>query len=237
LETTFADDLLVVSRHLPLTLLNPSIHPNAVEAAQAAEAAGRQGKFHEMSDLLLSDQATWSGLADPTATFEGYASDLSLNLPQFQTDMADPAVLARIQRDADDAVALGAQFTPLFYLNGALVSPNPPSLAAFESLVQQAVDDYEKPFKINLNTGQILVATPSELDFETTPVFVITVNATDETGFTESISVTINLTDQSEPASLNVEGEAAAYAAAVDELLADEESFAEDDALHCLAWP
>jgi hypothetical protein len=224
LESTFADDLLIVSRHLPLTLFDTGIHPNAVEAAQAAEAAGRQDKFHEMADLLLDNLATWGPLADPTATFEGYATDLNLDLPQFQADMVDPAVLTRIERDFDDAVALGAQFTPLFYLNGSLVTPNPPSVADFEALVQQAINDYDKPFKINLNTGQLLVATPSLIDFETNPVFLITVNATDETGFTESINVTVNLTDLSEPASLSVEGEASAFASAVDELLADGDS-------------
>lgn len=180
-----------------------------------------------MADLLLDNLSTWGGLSDPTATFEGYATSLSLDLPQFQTDMADPAVQDRIQRDFDDAVALGAQFTPLFYLNGSLVTPNPPTTGDFETLVQQAIDDYDKPFKINLNTGQLLVATPSQLDFETDPVFLITVNVTDETEFTESIIVTVNLTDLSEPASLSVEGESSAFASAVDELFANEASLSE----------
>ena len=59
LHTEFPDDLRVVYRHFPLV----SIHDKAALATQAAEAAGLQGKFWEMHDLLFENQAQWSGMA------------------------------------------------------------------------------------------------------------------------------------------------------------------------------
>lgn len=69
IKQDFADDLVVVSRHLPIT----SVHPNAARAAVASEAAAEQGMFDEMIDLLFTNQAEWAGATDPTSLFEGYS--------------------------------------------------------------------------------------------------------------------------------------------------------------------
>ena len=67
LEDDFVGQLLVVRRHLPLS----DVHANAFAAAIAAEAAGRQGKFEEMGDLLFAHQDDWATAADPQSLFEG----------------------------------------------------------------------------------------------------------------------------------------------------------------------
>ena len=118
LETTFAGDLLIVSRHLPLE----SVHPNARAAAIASEAAARQGKFEEMADQLFENQAQWSGATDPTALFETYASNIGLDLNQYRNDVADPALDARVSRDASEANGLGIFGTPTFILQGQPIS-------------------------------------------------------------------------------------------------------------------
>ena len=117
LEDAFAGELMVVQRHLPLA----SIHDNAEAAARAAEAAGRQGNFLEMGDLLFENQPEWEFESDPVPFFELYAGQLDLDLIQFRADMIDPTVDERIERDRDAAFDLGA--TASIIENSLLVYP------------------------------------------------------------------------------------------------------------------
>lgn len=103
-------------RHFPLP-----IHPSAVPAALAAEAAAQQGAFEPMHALLLERQQEWSGIEGAAATFRGYAEELALDLDAFDAAVADPATLARIQQDADAGAALGVQSTPTFFVDGERV--------------------------------------------------------------------------------------------------------------------
>ncbi|MCA9188091.1 MAG: tandem-95 repeat protein, partial [Planctomycetales bacterium] len=134
MEQTFAGELLVVRRHFPLQ----SVHPNAMEAAHVAEAAGRQGKFDEMVDLLYEKHDEWADEADPTAKFLQYAGDLGLNITQYNSDVVDPVITQRIQRDLDDITALGGTGTPTFYLQGTKIANT--SELQFNSTVQAAVN-------------------------------------------------------------------------------------------------
>jgi len=79
-------------RHFPLT----GIHPQALAAAAAAEAAARQGRFWDMHELLFHRQ---KALED--GDLRGYAAQLGLDVAAFDRDRASVAVLERIQRDAD----------------------------------------------------------------------------------------------------------------------------------------
>ena len=193
LEQDFDGELLVVRRHLPLT----QIHSQAMTAAIAAEAAGRQNQFDAMADLIFANQNDWRNLsqADAITTFESYASDMGLNLTQFQNDMADPALEQRVQRDADNAITLGASGTPSFYVNGQAVTSLPGNLSEFQSLIQTEVDAVEDTFALDRLTGQMTVADPSELDFETEPQQTLDVRVTDLDGTTEVITITVNLRD------------------------------------------
>ncbi len=128
------DELRIVYRHFPLT----QIHPNAVPSAQAAEAAGIQGKFWEMSQLLYQNQQEWSEQRDPFPTFRNYAQELGLDLDQFTSDYNSPAVLERIQAHAQSAEVLNLNGTPSFFLNGKRIQ-NPRSVDEFLRLVDSAV--------------------------------------------------------------------------------------------------
>ncbi|MEX1051771.1 MAG: thioredoxin domain-containing protein [Patescibacteria group bacterium] len=103
----------LIYRHIPLP-----IHPNADEAAQAAEAAGLQGKFWEMYDLLFAEQDSWSTLADPKAQLETYAQSLGLDLDKFRSDYGSSAVADAIARDKDASDQAGVSSTPTFFING-----------------------------------------------------------------------------------------------------------------------
>lgn len=103
-------------RHFPL----PS-HPDAVPAALAAEAAAQQGAFAPMHDLLFERQAEWSGSADAAAAFRGYASELGLDLADYDAAVADDATLERVALDANAGIALGVRSTPTFFVDGQQV--------------------------------------------------------------------------------------------------------------------
>ena len=99
-------------RHLPLM----SIHPNALLAAQAAEAAGKQGKFWEMHDKLFVTQNEWSTSLNPETTFTSYATELKLDVEQFKKDLESESVNDRIATDLGDAEALGLGSTPSIFV-------------------------------------------------------------------------------------------------------------------------
>jgi len=188
LKGTFADDLLVVQRHLPIE----SIHPNAREAALFAEAANRQGMFDEMVNQLFTNQADWAGLADPTSTFEGYATGLGLDLNQVQSDVADSALDSRITRDLNEAIGLGITSTPTFLLqNQQLVTPG--SQTAFDQVIQDAIDGLTDPITIDRGTGEIIVRDTTLLTTSNSPI-TMNVLVTDQGGNTETVTVTINVT-------------------------------------------
>lgn len=199
LEQNFPDDLVVVTRHLPLT----SVHPNAFAAAVAAEAAGRQGEFDAFGDLLFNNQDDWENASNPQSFFEIYATQLALDVTQFRSDQADPAVAARITRDADAAASIGATGTPTFFLNGQQIT-NPGSQAAFDAVIQAEVDQINDVFSLNRQTGEVLVANSAALDFETTPSFSLVVNAVGSNGTSEAVSVRVDLTDVSDAAPVAV---------------------------------
>jgi len=131
IEKEFGSTVRIVYRHFPLTQL----HKNALTAAYAAEAAGKQGKFWEMHDLLFERQATWSENANVVDTFSGYAKELGIDTEKFKTDIASQEVKDRVDRDVKSGAAAQIQGTPTFFLNGKQIQ-NPRSFPAFKALLE-----------------------------------------------------------------------------------------------------
>lgn len=107
LEERFGAQLRYVFRHLPLT----DVHPHAEPAANAAEAAGAQGRFWEMHDLLFERQEELE--------FEdllGYAAELGLDVERFARDLEEGRYGERIRADIGSAEASGARGTPTFFI-------------------------------------------------------------------------------------------------------------------------
>jgi protein-disulfide isomerase len=99
-------------RHFPLT----EIHPHALAAAAAAEAAAKQHRFWDMHETLFHRQ---DALEDED--IRGYAQDLGLDLELFDEDRASDAVLARIRRDVESGLATGeVKGTPTLFVNGSV---------------------------------------------------------------------------------------------------------------------
>jgi protein-disulfide isomerase len=104
------DRLRFVFRNFPI----PTAHPNAEHAAEAAEAAGAQGRFWEMHDHLFENQKR---LADDD--LHAYAEELGLDVNRFDNEMATHAYAERVREDFMGGVRSGVNGTPTFYINGA----------------------------------------------------------------------------------------------------------------------
>src|SRR6266702_7349358 len=111
-------------RHFPLT----RIHPHALAAAAAAEAAAVQGRFWDMHELLFHRQ---KALED--GDLRGYAAQVGLDVAAFDRDRAGTAVADRIRRDMDSGLASGQVLgTPTLFIDGVVHRGgyDPPALLA-----------------------------------------------------------------------------------------------------------
>jgi len=138
----YNQDIFFQFRNLPLT----QIHPNAFAGARAAEAAGMQGKYFEMHDLLYENQNTWSTISNPLPDFQAYAQQLGLDMTKFNNDYASAAANDVIQADLTAFSKTGQEeATPTFFLDGTyvsndkLVDNNGPSLDKFSQVIDAAI--------------------------------------------------------------------------------------------------
>lgn len=123
-QSDHPQDVLFVYRHFPLN----SIHDKAALASQATEAAGLQGKFWEMKDLLFEFEnwQTWTQLS--VADFESWlktnaAKVEDLNVDRFMKDLKSPEMIAKVEKAGADAQQIGLGGTPTLFvfLDGQLV--------------------------------------------------------------------------------------------------------------------
>lgn len=162
----YPDDLRLVYRHFPLT----QIHPNATVAAKAAEAAGKQGKFWEMSTVLFEKQGEWSNQPNPVSLFAQYAVSLGLNSEQFSSDLLSSEVAERVERGAAEARAFALTGTPSLFLNGEKIQIQ--SIAQLESLIQAAINNADveptqsgEPTAVHWHFDLKTVINGKEIDF------------------------------------------------------------------------
>jgi NhaA family Na+:H+ antiporter len=109
LQERIGDRISFIYRHFPIR----SSHPNAQHAAEAAEAAGAQGKFWEMHDLLFENQ---DALEDHHLI--EYAAQIGLDKEQFQRDLESRRFKDHVEEDFKSGVRSGVNGTPTFYING-----------------------------------------------------------------------------------------------------------------------
>ncbi len=112
------DSIRFEYRHFPLI----NIHPQAVPAARAAEAAGQQGKFWEMHDKLFENQSVWSKSSNPSGFFNQYAEELGLDITLFKRHMGSTVITDAINQSFEDARDRGFTGTPTFLLNDQVMN-------------------------------------------------------------------------------------------------------------------
>ena len=117
LSKELPDDVLFIFRHFPLRNFQFSRL-----AATYAEAAGRQGQFWRMHDLIYINQQRWSrGEADQI--FRQFAESMELDMEQFEQDLEDPALQERIDSHYQEGQQLGVRAVPTLFLKGERIQP------------------------------------------------------------------------------------------------------------------
>lgn len=112
IQRTSGDRVRFAFRHFPVI----ELHPHALAASRAAEAAARQERFWEMSELLFDRQEAFVHQGP-----RRYAAELGLDLARFDNDRTSRAVLARVRRDVELGLASGqVQVTPTVFIDGIL---------------------------------------------------------------------------------------------------------------------
>jgi protein-disulfide isomerase len=107
--------------HYPLV----SIHGNSMAASMAAEAAGEQGRYWEMHDLLFDTQNQWAESPNASAEFLTLATRLGLNANKFMQDARSPTLQQRVLEDVVRARDAQIEGVPTIYLNGEMIAPGP----------------------------------------------------------------------------------------------------------------
>jgi len=109
------------------------IHPNATNAAKAALAAGRQGKFWEMHDIIYQNQDQLG-----MDNLKQYARKIGLDVGRWEKDLGSPEVQQQLSREADEGRVAGVDSTPSFFVNGRRVSEG--TVEEFKRLIQESLD-------------------------------------------------------------------------------------------------
>lgn len=130
----YGDRIRFAFRDFPLNQ-----HQSARPAAYAAEAAGLQGKYWEMYELLYKNQNDWAPVPRTAKeTFESYAERLGLDLARFKSDVESAAVRDAVEKDYQGGIAANVDHTPTFFVNLKQI-PNPRNYEDFKSIIEQAL--------------------------------------------------------------------------------------------------
>jgi protein-disulfide isomerase len=132
LKADFGDMVQFGYRHFPLESF-----PHSELAAYAAEAARNQGKFLEMHDMLFNRQQQWSPVqVNAKQIFMDYAEMLELDLEQFEADLDNEEVHARVESNLQEGIRRQVNSTPTYFVDGHKIRQNPQSYEQFKSIVE-----------------------------------------------------------------------------------------------------
>lgn len=130
LLSEYPENVAFVYRYFPLPM-----HKNAKVAAYVAEAAGRQGKFWEMHDMLYENQEEWTESDDPMPLFIGYAGEIGLDTDKVSQDAESQEVKDKVDSDSKDGTMLGVGATPTFFVNGIPAFQGVPNYQEIKTLI------------------------------------------------------------------------------------------------------
>jgi protein-disulfide isomerase len=150
LEHDYAGQITFVTRNFPLEM-----HPLAIPAARAAEAAAAQGKYREMYHALYDNYASWArnpdgsrpsaDLAQAQARFDGFARQIGLDLEQFHRDLNSPEITQRIERDRADGNTAGVSGTPTIFINDTKFTGTGNTFAEVDQQLRAQIDEALAP--------------------------------------------------------------------------------------------
>jgi len=138
IEKSYGQKIRITYRHFPLQIKG---HENSYNASRAAEAAGVQGRFWEMQNMLFTNQKTWTAQSENDArnTFADYAKSIGIDVEKFKEDMVNSQVTAaRVAADMNRGKALDLNSTPSVILNGSRLLSNDEVMKI--DLLRQAIE-------------------------------------------------------------------------------------------------
>jgi protein-disulfide isomerase len=118
LKGEYGDRIQFAFHHFPL----PQLHSHALEASYAAAAAGLQGKFWEMHNLLYENQSVWSEVGDFRPIVIDFARKIGLDLQRFTRDIDGLEAATVVRDDATRGNLLGVNSTPTIFINGQMIA-------------------------------------------------------------------------------------------------------------------
>jgi len=130
IKSMYGSRIHFIYRNFPLPM-----HDKGYDAALAASAAGLQGKFWDMQNMLFSNQKTWA--SDPTykQIWKGYAQKVGLDVAKWESDMAGFPVKNRVEADLARGKAVGISSTPTLFVNGTAVPFADMNVTALKTLI------------------------------------------------------------------------------------------------------
>jgi len=143
LTSIYGSRIKFIFRNYPLQI---PAHDKAYDAAVAAEAAGLQGRYWDMQNLLFTNQTTWSSNPDYRKVWEDYAGRIGLDIEKFKNDMAGMNAKSRVDADLQRGRALNISSTPSIFING---KPIPFEQMTVEALRQIIDDELQKSQSTN----------------------------------------------------------------------------------------
>lgn len=128
-------DIKFIFRNFPLS----NMHPHAFSAAVATEAAGLQGKFWEMHDVIFENQKN----LDAENIFR-LAEAIGLNTERFKTDMQQKALIDKVEKDFESGIKSGVNRTPTFFVNRRKYDDNWSNQELLHYLKNLAIEQEQK---------------------------------------------------------------------------------------------
>jgi protein-disulfide isomerase len=115
IKSLYGSRIHFIFRDFPLSI---PAHDKSYEAAVAAEAAGMQGKFWDMQNMLFSNQQAWTAAPTYKAIWKEYATKIGLDVPKWEADMTGLQAKSRVDQDLQRGRSAGVNSTPSLFING-----------------------------------------------------------------------------------------------------------------------
>lgn len=132
IKATYGSRIRFIFRNYPLSI---PAHDKAYEAAVAAEAAGLQGKFWDLQNLLFNNQQAWTSSPTYKTMWKEYATKVGLDVDKWENDMAGLSAKTRVDADLARGKAIGVNSTPSIYINGNPVPYAEASVPGLKKLI------------------------------------------------------------------------------------------------------
>ncbi len=142
IKSMYGSRIHFVFRNFPL---NIPAHTKAYDAAVAAEAAGMQGKFWDMQNLLFTNQRNWTAADTHKQMWKDYAQRIGLDVPKWETDMLGIAAKGRVDEDVKRGKAIGVNSTPSVFINGTLLPYTEMNVQALKTIIDVELQKATQP--------------------------------------------------------------------------------------------